>query len=127
MKYVVWILGSLLFACFAMADSSLPVNTDGPLVCEKPATGGTVPSGAVQLFQRYISPIDGDRCPMHPSCSAYSRDAFEKHGLLMGWFMTCDRLLRCGRDEWQVSPRVVINGELRCYDSVEQNDFWWTK
>lgn len=85
--------------------------------------GGLAPS-AVGLFRRYISPIDGDRCPMYPSCSQYSLEAFNKHGLLMGWIMTCDRLLRCGRDELKTAPRIMVDGSLRCYDSVEDNDFW---
>ena len=84
-------------------------------------------STVVGLFKRHISPIDGNRCPMYPSCSRYSLNAFNKHGLLMGWVMTCDRLLRCGRDELLTAPRVIVDGGARCYDSVEDNDFWWVK
>jgi hypothetical protein len=79
----------------------------------------------VELYRTYISPIDGKSCPMYPSCSEYSLLCFEKHGLFIGWVMTCDRLFRCGRDELQLSPEVAVNGELRCYDPVENNDFWW--
>lgn len=90
------------------------------------AGDGFVPA-AVDLFRRYISPIDGDRCPMYPSCSQYSLEAFNKHGLVMGWIMTCDRLLRCGRDELAIAPGIIVDGGLRCYDSVEDNDFWRTR
>jgi len=78
----------------------------------------------VKLHRHYISPIDGSRCPMYPSCSQYSLACFERHGLFMGWVMTWDRLYRCGRDELQLSSWVVINGERKCYDPVENNDFW---
>jgi putative membrane protein insertion efficiency factor len=87
------------------------------------AEDGFVPA-AVDLFRRHISPIDGDRCPMVPSCSQYSLEALNKHGLVMGWIMTCDRLLRCGRDELAIAPRIIVDGGWRCYDSVEDNDFW---
>ena len=62
---------------------------------------------------------------MHPSCSAYSREALEKHGSLIGWVMTFDRLMRCGRDEGTLSPRILVNGQLKVLDPVENNDFWW--
>jgi len=79
----------------------------------------------VELHSAYISPIDGKNCPMYPSCSRYSLQCLEKHGLLIGWVMTFDRLLRCGRDELRLSPEIVVNDELLCYDPLENNDFWW--
>jgi putative component of membrane protein insertase Oxa1/YidC/SpoIIIJ protein YidD len=79
----------------------------------------------VQAYRTHISPIDGKHCPMYPSCSAYSVESFKKHGFLMGWMMTCDRLYRCGRDELRLSPEIRVNGEIRTYDPVENNDFWW--
>jgi hypothetical protein len=81
----------------------------------------------VELHRKYISPIDGKDCPMYPSCSSYSLQCLEKHGLFIGWVMTFDRLLRCGRDELRLSPEIVVNHELLCYDPVENNDFWWWK
>ena len=77
------------------------------------------------FYKTYISPADGDRCPMDPGCSLYGARAFEKHGILMGWVMACDRLLRCGRDEMDVSPPIIRNGKQYCYDPVSANDFWW--
>jgi putative component of membrane protein insertase Oxa1/YidC/SpoIIIJ protein YidD len=81
----------------------------------------------VNLFRKYISGADGDRCPMHPSCSGYAMEAFKKHGAFMGWIMTCDRLMRCGRDEVVHAPRARINGHVLSHDAVENNDFWWEK
>ena len=63
---------------------------------------------------------------MHPSCSKYSAQAFEKHGLFVGWMMTLDRLMRCGRDDMQSTPLIHIHGEWKRYDPLEANDFWWT-
>jgi len=84
------------------------------------------PAFLIGLYREYVSPIDGSECPMVPSCSQYSLDAFEKHGLFMGWLMTWDRLLRCGRDEINRSSRIVVMGKEKCYDPVENNDFWWS-
>lgn len=127
MKQAAWLFFFSFFICCAAAGPVVPEDTNDSATIENPAAAGATHSGAVRFFQRHISPIDGDRCPMHPSCSAYSLDAFEKHGLVMGWIMTCDRLLRCGRDELSLAPRVVVDGRVRWYDPVEHNDFWWTK
>ena len=79
----------------------------------------------VEMYRENISPIDGKDCPMYPSCSEYSIRSFKKHGFLVGWMMTVDRLFRCGRDELRLSPQVLVNGERRWYDPPENNDFWW--
>jgi len=62
---------------------------------------------------------------MVPSCSAYAKIALEKHGLLIGWMMASDRLLRCGRDEVHLSPKVLVDGKWKIWDPVEKNDSWW--
>lgn len=62
---------------------------------------------------------------MYPSCSEYALSAISKHGALIGWIMTIDRLMRCGRDEIYLSPEIMVNGQWKIYDTVEQNDFWW--
>ncbi len=105
---------SLFFGC-ANTFSALPENAESSVSLFSPIT----------LYQKYISPIDGNRCPMHPSCSAYCSQAMGKHGFFMGWIMTCDRLLRCGRDELKLSPRMRIGNEVYSSDPVNSNDFWW--
>ena len=79
----------------------------------------------VEAYRKNISPIDGKDCPMYPSCSEYSIRSFKKHGSLVGWIMTVDRLFRCGRDELRLSPQIILNGERRWHDPPESNDFWW--
>ena len=61
---------------------------------------------------------------MHPSCSRYSIDCFEKHGLIIGWMMTCDRLFH-EPDDMEQAPMILVNGHYKFYDPVENNDFWW--
>jgi len=79
----------------------------------------------IKFYQEHISVVDGNRCPMHPSCSAYASQAIEKHGLIQGWVMACDRLVRCGRDEAKLSMKIIANNQEYIHDSVEANDFWW--
>jgi Putative membrane protein insertion efficiency factor len=81
----------------------------------------------VSIFRDYISAVDGDRCPSVPSCSSFSVQAFNRHGFVMGWLMTVDRLIHEGKEETDVSPLVYANGRLKIYDPVENNDFWWPK
>lgn len=78
----------------------------------------------IKIYQDYISSVDGDRCPMEPTCSQYCIEAFKKHGALLGWIMCSDRLMRDGRDETRLSDPIWINGEKRTYDPVNNNDFW---
>ncbi|WDP93271.1 MAG: membrane protein insertion efficiency factor YidD [Desulfobacter sp.] len=80
---------------------------------------------AIAFFQDHISAADGNRCPMTPSCSAYAARAVQKHGLVIGWIMACDRLVRCGRDEARISPHIRIKGREYISDPVSANDFWW--
>ena len=122
-----------LLVFFCLANMAYASSLKGPWGWRKPQqafrTNANQSSNPlrfmVELHRKYISPIDGKNCPMYPSCSRYSLQCFEKHGLFIGWVMTCDRLLRCGRDELRLSPEIVVNDELRCYDPLENNDFWW--
>lgn len=79
----------------------------------------------IKFYQDHISAIDGNRCPMYPSCSAYASQAIEKHGPVIGWVMACDRLVRCGRNEVELSKAVIIKGHTFVHDPVDSNDFWW--
>ncbi len=83
-------------------------------------------STPLKLFQKTISRADGSRCPMYPSCSHYSSQAFERYNPITAWILTADRLLRCGRDETRLSKRVVIQGRARIKDTLADNTFWWS-
>jgi Putative membrane protein insertion efficiency factor len=73
----------------------------------------------------HLSAVRRGVCPMHPSCSEYSRQAVEKHGFNLGWAMAMDRLLRCGRDELRRAPPILVNGQYKFYDPLSANDNWW--
>ena len=78
----------------------------------------------IELLWSYISSVDGDRCPMHPTCSAYSLQAFKKHGFFIGFMMTADRLIHEG-SEMDYAPLVKVGDRYKFYDPVSNNDFWW--
>jgi putative component of membrane protein insertase Oxa1/YidC/SpoIIIJ protein YidD len=77
----------------------------------------------LSFFSNVISPVDGDRCPSYPTCAAYSKEAYEKHGAVLGTLMTVDRLFH-EADEYRFSPTVKVNGVNRLYDPVSANEFW---
>ena len=49
----------------------------------------------IRVYQQYISPKKGFRCPYRPSCSNYAREAVEKYGAWRGGLLALRRLLRC--------------------------------
>jgi putative membrane protein insertion efficiency factor len=129
----------LLFLLFPGATFAQNDSREDPMKgpWQSPQAGAILERGATKaahasavligLYKKFVSPIDGSDCPMVPSCSQYSLDALEKHGLCMGWIMTWDRLLRCGRDEIKRSSRMVVMGKEKCFDPVGNNDFWWSR
>jgi hypothetical protein len=50
---------------------------------------------AIRFYQRAVSPGLPPACRFEPSCSNYSHDAIEKHGVLRGGWLTMRRLARC--------------------------------
>ncbi len=50
---------------------------------------------AIQLYRKYLSPINIRCCRFYPSCSEYTIEAIEKYGLFSGMFKGFKRILRC--------------------------------
>jgi putative component of membrane protein insertase Oxa1/YidC/SpoIIIJ protein YidD len=99
---------------------------------ERPTETGFIEnSSPIFSFYRgplnHLSAVRRGECPMTPSCSEYARQAFEKHGPIVGWIITMDRLLRCGRDEVVLAQQKMIDGKWKAFDPVENNDFWWAR
>lgn len=51
--------------------------------------------GVIKIYQYSISPLLGPACRFEPTCSAYGIEAFKKHGVLKGFFLTVKRILKC--------------------------------
>ncbi|OIP62720.1 MAG: membrane protein insertion efficiency factor YidD [Nitrospirae bacterium CG_4_9_14_3_um_filter_53_35] len=82
--------------------------------------------GAVHVFQQYISPVDGDRCSMAPTCSHYSIQALQKHGASLGFMMSADRIVH-EYEEQRFVPVLRDGMRSRFYDPIENNDFWFAE
>ena len=49
----------------------------------------------VRFYRAAVSPLKPRSCRYHPTCSAYSLEAIERHGALRGSAMAVKRILRC--------------------------------
>jgi hypothetical protein len=49
----------------------------------------------IRGYQLAISPMLGNRCRFYPSCSEYSMESLQRHGLLRGLWLTLRRIGRC--------------------------------
>ncbi|MBI4978222.1 MAG: membrane protein insertion efficiency factor YidD [Spirochaetes bacterium] len=49
----------------------------------------------ITAYQKLISPHLPPACRFLPTCSNYSKEAFQKYGAFRGFILTVRRLLRC--------------------------------
>lgn len=49
----------------------------------------------ISFYRRFISPIKPKVCRFYPSCSQYTYDALNKHGLYRGLVMGLKRVSHC--------------------------------
>ena len=87
------------------------------VVIEKEIRGSYFRSTISPLFRvydKFISPVDNKKCIFTPTCSAYSRQAFQKYGFSKGYILTFARITRC-------NPSVFIKNR---YPHLKENDIW---
>ena len=86
----------MLTPLFALAALAAP-DPARMLRDDRTLTTGPIDATAqlgLVVWRNLISPGDGARCPMRPSCSLYARQAMGRDGLFGGVILTFDRLLR---------------------------------
>ncbi|MBT6339052.1 MAG: membrane protein insertion efficiency factor YidD [Desulfobacula sp.] len=49
----------------------------------------------IKFYQYFISPLTGQNCRYHPTCSAYALEAVEKYGSFKGTALAVKRVARC--------------------------------
>jgi putative membrane protein insertion efficiency factor len=49
----------------------------------------------IRLYQTLISPLLPATCRFHPTCSHYSIQALQKHGLIKGSWLSVKRISKC--------------------------------
>ena len=55
----------------------------------------TIFLGLIKFYRYFISPLLGQRCRFHPSCSNYAKEAIETLPVHTALLKTIWRLLRC--------------------------------
>jgi putative component of membrane protein insertase Oxa1/YidC/SpoIIIJ protein YidD len=116
---VVLVLVLLAAASVAGASHSAKRPAEGaarPYAFHRPLT-----VGAIRLYQLTLSRARVVACPMHPHCSAYGRQAFERRNPLHAGLSTADRLLRCGHDLDRYEP-VAVGNRLAFADPLDMPD-----
>jgi len=75
---------------------------------------------SIKLYQKWISPIGGERCGFRPSCSRYGYASIMTQGPIVGLLMTGDRLTRC--NIWKrPGPDYLLLPNGRLYDPPSNN------
>lgn len=118
LSFILLLIPLLFTACATLPQDSHTI----------PEKNAPFESRLLAFYNGPLNHLNGVRrghCPMYPSCSRYCGESLKKHGFFIGWMMTCDRLMRCGRDELALAPKVNINGSIKCFDPVTRNDWWW--
>jgi putative component of membrane protein insertase Oxa1/YidC/SpoIIIJ protein YidD len=118
-----WCACVILFTLGLLACASAPTGQLQDTTDDNPASTGLIAFYRGPL--NHLRAVRHGPCPMHPSCSQYAQQAIAKHGPLLGTVMASDRLMRCGRNETQVAPRVLVNGVWKYHDPLHNNDRWW--
>ena len=52
--------------------------------------------GLIHVYRKTLSPIFAGSCRYEPSCSMYTEQAIQKHGILKGGWMGAKRIASCG-------------------------------
>jgi putative membrane protein insertion efficiency factor len=69
--------------------------------------------GAIRFYQLTLSAAVGRACRHLPTCSDYTRDAMDRHGLWAGGWMGLARICRChpwGTHGYDPVPGVIPGG-----------------
>ncbi len=51
--------------------------------------------GIIRFYQLWISPLTPPSCRFYPTCSHYGIEAFRRHGVFKGIWLTFVRILKC--------------------------------
>lgn len=119
-----WLLTLAALPCLpSLAEEPWSVDARHPVLSAPAAKPKPVPlaarplSALVRLYQKHVSPHDGPRCILTPTCSEYARQALAKRGLLMGAFLAAARLIE-EHDRIAHAPVAVVHGHPRGWDPV---------
>jgi len=78
------------------------------------------------FYQKAITPGDGERCGMSPTCAEFAYQALKKHGPFVGGWMGLARFMQDHGQHLEHYPLIRDNGRTRYHDPLTANDFWFT-
>ncbi len=62
----------------------------------------------IRIYQKFISPLLGQNCRFHPTCSQYAIEAYTVHGVVKGTYLSVKRILKC--NPWGASGVDYVPG-----------------
>lgn len=66
----------------------------------------------IKVYQNFISPLTPATCRFNPTCSNYTKEALEKHGLTKGGWLALKRIFSChpwGGSGYDPVPKKLKN------------------
>jgi hypothetical protein len=51
--------------------------------------------GLIKMYQFILSPLFGQNCRFHPTCSCYAIEAITEYGVLKGGYLSFRRIIKC--------------------------------
>lgn len=73
----------------------------------------------IRFHQVVISPCDGPRSHYRPTSSQYMLDAIRRYGLIQGFPMGCDRLMRENGEPWVYRMTIDEDGIPIKWDPIK--------
>lgn len=55
----------------------------------------TLALGSIRFYKRFLSPLFPSACRFEPTCSQYTYEAIEIHGVIKGTWLGMKRISRC--------------------------------
>lgn len=73
--------------------------------------GRRVAISGIRAYQKVLSPLFGRNCRYYPTCSSYTSEAIEIHGVVAGGWMGIKRIGRC--HPWHEGGVDLVPGSTR--------------
>lgn len=88
------------------------IEADNP-----PSTiGRRIAIGGIRAYQKVLSPLFGRHCRYYPTCSSYTSEAIEIHGVVAGGWMGIKRIGRC--HPWHDGGVDLVPGSTTTADAI---------
>lgn len=82
-----------------------------------PGVAARISLALISVYKRLLSPLFGNNCRYHPSCSSYTYEAIELHGASRGAWLGVRRISRC--HPWREGGIDPVPGSELAQESSE--------